>query len=417
MNGGFEALRDQGRRLAQQGRAGEAVGCFQQALALNPRDPQTLHDLGRLLQGLGRLDEAERAFEAAAALEPQRGEHHRRLAEVVRFKDGDPRLEAMERLAAQAGPADQISLLFALGKAYADLGRHAASFQHFQKACGLVRKRIAYDEAGTLGMFRRMAQLFTPELMQAKAGLGDPSETPIFILGMPRSGSTLVEQILAAHPDVVGAGELAVFRDIAATALGEPERVRGLDATGFRAIGGRYLQMVRTLGPKARRITDKMPANFLMIGLIRLALPNARIIHTVRDPVDTCLSCFTTLFGDGQLYSYELGEVGRHYQAYSQLMDHWQAVLPPGGMLEVRYEDVVADLEGQARRLLDHCGLTWDERCLEFDRTERAVWTASAVQVRSPLYRSSIGHWRPGSEVIRPLVEALGPLAGTDRRI
>ncbi|QUD88270.1 tetratricopeptide repeat-containing sulfotransferase family protein [Phenylobacterium montanum] len=393
--------------------AAEAVVQLRARIAARPAEVGLHHQLGRLLQALGRLDEAAKAFEAALALQPRVGELHRNLAEVVRFAEGDPRLAAMARLAAEPlRDSDRISLGFALGKAYGDLGRHEAAFRSVQDACRLMRANIDYDEAGTLAMFERMAGLFTAEALAERAGQGEPSDAPIFILGMPRSGSTLVEQVLAAHPDVAAGGELTLFRDIAAAMLGQPERALSLDVAGLRAIGARYLQATMGLTQGRARFTDKMPANFLMVGLIHLVLPNARIIHTVRDPVDTCLSCYATLFGDGQLYSYDLGELGRHYRAYRRLMDHWRAVLPPGVMLDIVYEDVVADLEGQARRLVDHCGLPWDPACRQFQSAERPVWTASAAQVRQPLYASSRSRWRPPAEDLAPLIEGLGPAAG-----
>jgi hypothetical protein len=225
---------------------------------------------------------------------------------------------------------------------------------------------------------------------------------------MPRTGSTLVEQILASHPDVTGGGELTAFRDVAAAALRSPERVREMNARALAGMGEAYLARTRGVRGAAARFTDKMPANFLLAGLIHLALPNARIIHTVRDPVETCLSCFTTLFAEGQQYSYDLGELGRHYRGYARLMAHWREVLPAGVMLEVRYEDVVADVEGQARRMLSHCDLEWSAACLDFPGARRAVWTASAAQVRRPAYRSSVARLRPEARVLRPLLEGLG---------
>ena len=440
----FEALHNLGHVLVQQGRPGEAVGWFERALARNadapathnmlasalraldrhdaalahhrraldlrPAYPQAHHDLGRLLLGLGRLDEAKASLETAIALAPERGGYYRSLSEVVRFAPGDLHLAAMEALAQRPdamSPIDRIELHFALGKAYADLGRHESSFGQFLEGCRLMRRHVDFDEAATLAMFEQMAAVFTAELVGAKAGLGCPSADPIFILGMPRSGSTLVEQILASHPDLTGAGELTAFRDVAAAAMRHPDEVGGMDGGALSALGERYLETVRSGHPEAGRFTDKMPANFLLVGLIHLALPRARIIHTVRDPVDTCLSCFTTLFADGQQYSYDLVELGRHYRGYARLMAHWREVLPPGVMLEVRYEDIVADLEGQTRRMLNYCGLAWDPACLEFHLSERPVWTASTAQVRRPAYRSSVGRWRPPPEILRPLIAAL----------
>jgi hypothetical protein len=237
---------------------------------------------------------------------------------------------------------------------------------------------------------------------------------PIFVLGMPRSGTTLVEQILASHARVHGAGELKALNDVVDTVHGPdgavlpfPDFVRALDAASIRAIGTGYLAQLQKLAPASPHITDKMPSNYYFVGLIHLALPNARIIHTVRDPIDTCMSCFSKLFTAEQSHTYDLGELGRYYRGYQKLMAHWHRVLPVGRILDVRYEDVVADLEGQARQIIAHCGLEWDPRCLAFHETERPVRTASATQVRKPIYRSAIGRWRVYEEFLDPLLTEL----------
>jgi hypothetical protein len=243
--------------------------------------------------------------------------------------------------------------------------------------------------------------------MRERAGQGDPSPVPVFILGMPRSGTTLVEQMLASHPQVHGAGELSDFT-AAVAGLDGPDGVPAdIGGAELRRIGARYVARVRPLAPGALRITDKMPANFRFAGLIHLALPNARIIHLRRDPVDTCLSCFSILFGGDQPHTYDLGELGRYYRAYQRLMEHWRAVLPLGVMLEVQYEALVGDFEPQARRIVAHCGLEWDDACLDFYKTQRPVHTASAVQVRRPVYQTSVGRWRPPEDLLRPLLDAL----------
>jgi hypothetical protein len=236
---------------------------------------------------------------------------------------------------------------------------------------------------------------------------------PLFILGMPRSGTTLVEQILASHSEVFGAGELRTFERSVGGLDGPdgapasfPEGVASLSAEQFRRLGAIYVEGVAPMA-SAQRITDKMPLNFLFIGLIHLALPNARIIHTRRDPVDTCLSCFSTLFTGEHRVAYELGELGRYYRAYERLMAHWRGVLPMGVMLEVTYEDLVADFDREARRIVAHCGLEWEDACFDFHLTRRPVRTASAAQVRQPIYKSSVGRWRPYKHLLRPLLEAL----------
>jgi hypothetical protein len=225
---------------------------------------------------------------------------------------------------------------------------------------------------------------------------------------MPRSGTTLVEQMLASHPLVHGAGELMEFEAAVAALDGLGGVPADIDGAALRRIGAGYVARVRALAPQALRITDKMPGNFRFAGLIHLALPNARIIHLRRDPIDTCLSCFSILFGGDQPFTYHLGELGRYYRAYAALMDHWRSVLPPEVMLDVHYEELVGDFEPQARRILTHCRLDWDQACAEFYNTERPVHTASAAQVRQPVYQTSVGRWRPADETLRPLLAALG---------
>jgi hypothetical protein len=360
--------------------------------------------------------DARRAFETAVALAPRSGEFHRSLAEVARFAPGDARLPAMEALAGDMPSLairDQIALGFALGKAFGELDDPERAMRHLFDANALRRGQLGYDETRTLRRLARIEEVFTAELLDRMASAGEPSALPIFIVGMPRSGTTLVEQILASHPQVFGAGEIAEFGRIvesicepAGAAGAFPEMFPTLAAHELRELGARYLAALRAIAPHAARVTNKMPGNFRLIGVIRLALPHARIIHVRRDPVDTCLSCFSKLFRT-QPYTYELGELGRYYGAYASLMAHWRRVLPAGAMLEVRYEEVVRDLEGEARRIVAYCGLDWDARCLDFHRATRPVRTASANQVRRPLYDSAVGRWRAYEPWLRPLLDAL----------
>ena len=232
---------------------------------------------------------------------------------------------------------------------------------------------------------------------------------------MPRSGTTLIEQILASHPEAHGAGEtddldLAVMDlgGAAAHVFGRPECLSRMSGADFRRIGANYLRRIGAGARPERRIANKMTENFRFVGLIALALPNARIIHMRRDPIDTCVSCFSNLFAENLPYAYDLAEPGRYYRAYEALMRHWLDTLPSGMMIDVQYEDVVADIEGQSRRILAHCGLPWDARCLDFHSHERSVRTASVAQVRRPLYQSSVGRWRRYEAHLAPLFDALG---------
>ena len=337
----------------------------------------------------------------------------------------------MEELAQQISSLsneEQMRLHFALGKALADLGRHDQSFGHLLAGNTIKRQQIVYEEEKVLRSFERAQAEFTPKLVQDSRGLGHPSPVPVFIVGMPRSGTTLVEQMLASHPKVFGAGEVDYFADAlaelrgsAGAPLGLAHEVPRVVGAELRQLGAAYFERISAEAPAAQRITDKMPQNFRLAGLIHLALPNARIIHCRRDPIDTCLSCFSLLFAGEQPYSYELGELGRFYRGYERLMEHWRRVLPKEVMLEIDYEDLVTDFENRARQILAHCDLEWNDACLTFYKTQRPVNTASMIQVRRPIYRSSIGRWRPYERMLGPLLEALelgkpGNSAQTRRR-
>ena len=449
-----EALSNLGAALHSLGRSEQAIPVLERALALNPGFTQGHINLGVVLHALDRREEAMACFDRVLALDPRNILAHEQIAgihlemgcfaaargcyeraleiaprntrilyDIVqcgKVSADDRHLTALKSVAAD-GPAlpdeQRILLQFALFKAYADLGQDELAFRHLRDGNTLKRRRIAYDEAADLDLFNRISAVFSPELIRSRARLGNPSEQPIFIVGMMRSGSTLVEQILASHPDAFAAGERPDFNEAYKTVrqtleLPEtyPETVPLLSDEQIHQVGDEYISRIERLaaGRPALRIIDKMPGNFSAIGLIRLALPNARIIHTVRDPVDTCLSCFSKLFSDNQPFTYDLGELGRYYRAYAQLMEHWRRVLPEEAFLDVQYEELVGDFGNQVRRILDYCGLTWNAACLSFYETSRPVRTASQMQVRQPIYRSSIGRWRPDQSVLRPLLDGLG---------
>jgi tetratricopeptide (TPR) repeat protein len=417
------ALYNRGNTLHERGDLHAALAQYRRALSLKPELPNVYNSVGSVLEELGQLQEAQSAYREALRLDPNSTAAYVNLAAAKTFKPGDAHLAAMEALAAKTeglSKTDRMRLDFALGKAYADLNDHSRSFQHLRDGNAAKRASISYDETAALGRFDRIEAVFTPELIAAKSGGGDPSALPIFVLGMPRSGTTLVEQIIASHPAVHGAGELQLLNDVVHTVRGAdgksvpyPELTASLDRAALHQIGARYAAMLRELAanhgaPSAECITNKMPSNYYFAGLIHLALPNAKIIHTVRDPLDTCVSCFSKLFTAEQSYTYDLGELGRYYRRYERLMTHWRRVLPVGRILDVRYEDVVGDLEKQARRIIAYCGLPWDTRCLSFHETDRPVRTASATQVRQPIYKSAIGRWRDYEKHIAPLLNGLG---------
>jgi tetratricopeptide (TPR) repeat protein len=397
------------------GRSEEAIQHYRRALEINPADIEAHSRLGEAHQALGRQAEARFAFEQALKFAPKHSSGFWNLANSVRFTDDDVHLAKMRELArdeASLTTEEQIDLHFALGKALADLGNRDQSFHHLRRGNALMRSQISYDEVAALSRLERIRNVFTAALMRDRQGQGHPTAVPIFIVGMPRSGTTLIEQIIASHPKVFGAGELRVMANLA-EALGAPngslfpEAIPELSGEHLYRLGGDYLKAIRRLAPAAERITDKMPGNFALAGLIHLALPNARIIHVCRDPRDTAFSCFSILFARGQEFSYDLSELGRYFRAYQSLVDHWRAVMPET-ILEVHYEQVVTDLESQARRIIAYCGLGWDDACLAFHQTARSVRTASANQVRLPIYRSSIGRWQSHEEALLPLLQILG---------
>jgi tetratricopeptide (TPR) repeat protein len=411
-----EAHVNLGELLLVTGRSEEAIKHCEKAAALRPNHPNVQNSLGDALRVLGRSEEAIQAFEMALSLAPRKSSTYWNLARSRPFTAADPHFVAMKKLGREIQSLevnDQIGLHFALAKAFADLGEAQQSAEHLVQGNSLKRRQITYDEAETLGRLDRIRAVFSKDLMRAKRAGGFPSPRPIFILGMPRSGTTLVEQILASHPQVFGAGELNEMNDLARSIGGAngsefPEAVAALSDQQMHDLGERYLHALDRYAPPRERVTDKLPANFAYMGLIHLALPGARIIHTCRDPRDTALSCFSILFGEGQLeFTYELGELGRYVRAYLRLMEHWRDVLPEGVMLEIQYEDLVGNLEKNARRIVAHCGLGWDEACLAFHKTKRAVRTASVTQVRQPIYRTSVGRWQPYEQLLQPFIRAL----------
>lgn len=403
-----------GTSLAMSERFEEARSHFDSVIRSNPQDPTIYEKIGSAAVMKGDLSEGMRAYARGLEIDPRRGALYRLLANAKRLPEDDPYFSAMERLGDERQTLSldqQLELHFALGKAYMDNARYDRSISHFLSGNSIKRRFVWYDEAATIASLAGIAHAFSAEGIRALEGFGDPSRVPIFIVGMPRSGTTLVEQILASLPGVHGAGELETFPSAVAEVLPVQQK---LTPETLRALGARYVRDVMAMAPDALRVTDKMPANFRFVGLIHLALPNARIIHTRRDPVDTCMSCFAQIFRGDQPFAYELAELGRYYRAYERLMDHWRRALPPGVMIEVRYEELVADLESNARRIVAHAGLDWDPACLAFYETQRTVRTASASQVRRPLYKTSVGRWRPYADLLRPLFEALEiPLEAT----
>jgi Flp pilus assembly protein TadD len=402
-----EAYNNLGNLLQDLGRPDEALAAYAQALALKPDYAEVHVNIGitRLMSGEKVL--AEQAVTQALAIDPDLPQAWYTRSDMKVFTPDDADIGKMEALLAAAdvrglGRQDRLRLLFALGKAWMDADDADRAFAHLDAGNQLKRASFAYAVEEDIDRHAAIARCFTPDVLSRFAGLGDASDMPVFIVGMPRSGTTLIEQILASHPQVSGAGELELLPTLVNDIAALPS------AAALATIGQDYARQLAALAPDVLRVVDKMPVNFRHIGLIRLMLPNARIIHCRRDPIDTCLSCYTKNFNGQQSFAYDFRELGLYHRSYDALMQHWRAVLPADRFIEVNYEDVVQSLEAESQRLIAFCGLDWDKSCLTFNTTPRQVRTASVNQVRQNLYATSVGRWRPYARHLAPLLAALG---------
>lgn len=405
--------------LFSQGKTDEAEIKFQDALAIDPDHVGSKTGMGNILMERGDLKGAEEMFTSCVGKEENAiSSAIYSLIQVKKIKEGMPEIEVMEKEAEKLNgkliDSKAISLGFALGKMYDDLGQYDKGFPYYIDACKLKRKSFDYSTKNKEEHTQAIKDTFTKEYLQKNAGHGNPTQTPIFVLGMPRSGTTLTEQIIASHPNVFGAGELKHLINMAKEYAPDDEgesfgkKFKSIAPEEFEKIGTSYLKNLMEHSPDSNYITDKMPGNFHYIGIIKLALPNAKIIHIKRHPLDNCISCFTRLFATGQAFSYDLEEAGHYYRIYDGLMDHWRNVLDEGDMHEVQYEALVDNTEEEARKLIDYCGLEWDESCLEFYKNKRSIRTASVTQVRQPIYKSSKQRWKNYDQFIDPLKRGLG---------
>lgn len=393
----------------------QSAECYEKALSMDPALVSAWIGKGHLLMEQGKMDESEACFRRALELEPGNIAPRLSLTQVAKTREGDENLVALESAAADADSMPEtkaLSLHFALGKAYEDLKRYDDAFPHFLKGCALKHKRVEYSAEHNRLVAENIRRMFTRERIEALRGAGSDSSTPIFVLGMPRSGTTLTETILASHPDVYGAGELPDLLQVIAEPLGNPAvgyplNMEFMTHADLTRMGQRYVQQLKQRAPDAPHITDKMPANYLGVGMIHLMLPNARIVHVRRNPVDTCVSAFTRLFNRSQHQSYDLRELGKYYMDYLSIMAHWREVLPAGSFYEIQYEDLVANQEEESRKLVAFCGLDWNDACLDPHKTERNVKTASVTQVRQPVYKTSVERWRVYEKFLGPLLEEL----------
>lgn len=405
--------------LVGQGATEEAIAHYRELLRARPDDPELHLSLGHAQKTLGLRVEAERSYGEAARLRANFGDAYWSLANLKTYRFSDAQLAAMREQvdAPRTALVDRYHLCFALGKAFEDRGEYAASFRFYARGNALKKQEGMYRPEALERTIDRQIELCTRGFFEERKGWGCADRSPIFIVGLPRAGSTLLEQILASHSQVEGTMELADVPRLASRLDRHPggKRYPGalaeLSAEEFRESGETYLRDTRHYRAEGRPyFIDKMPNNYRHVGLIHLMLPNARIIDARREPMACCFGNFKQLFASGQQFTYGLEDLGRYYRSYVRLMAHWDEALP-GRVLRVQHEDVIDDLEGSVRRMLEFCGLEFEPACVEFHRTDRRVHTASSEQVRRPITREGMDQWRNFEPWLGELRAALGPLA------
>ena len=396
----------------------KAIPLYRELLIEAPQAPDLHLSIAHALKALGRRDESIEAYRAAAAARPNFGDAYWSLANLKTYRFLEREIARMRAEESASGTplVDRYHLCFALGKAYEDRGDYAESWRYYERGNALKRSESRYRPEIIETNTRKQIEVCTREFFAARAGAGAPQPDPIFIVGLPRAGSTLLDQILASHSQVEGTQELADIQRIVLNLQGRdpdlgnpryPGVLAEMQPEDFLRLGEKYLAETRAYRTDKPRFVDKMPNNFRHIGLIHLMLPNAKIIDARRAPMACCFSNLKQLFAAGQEFTYSTEDIARYYRTYLELMRHWDAVLP-GQILRVQYEDVVEDLEGGVRRILDFCGLDFEARCVEFHKTERSIRTASSEQVRQPLFREGLDQWKNYEPWLGPLKDALG---------
>ncbi|MGH8193162.1 MAG: tetratricopeptide repeat-containing sulfotransferase family protein [Woeseiaceae bacterium] len=402
-----------------------AIEAYEKALALSPKFPGARLGLGHVLKTVGRQEEAIEAYRECIRLRPDNGESYWSLANLKTYRLSGDDIAAMEERIRRDDLTQQsrVNFVFAMAKALEDRGDFDRAWEYYAEGNTTQRMEEKYDPVATEVMHDAIVEVFDRELLQAKVGVGNADQSPIFIIGLPRSGSTLIEQILASHSQVEGTSELPYVGRVAtslnrnrADGINYPHAIRELEAEHFQALGQDYLDLARIHRTEGTaRFIDKMPNNFPAVGFLHLILPNARIIDARRHPLDSCLGCYRQLFAKGQTFTYDLNDIGEYFLEYDRMMDHWHTLLP-GRVLMVQYEELVNDVDAQVRRLLDYCDLPFEEGCLKFYETERPVRTASSEQVRQPIHNRSVGFWRNYEDKLGELKEVLAPVLGKYER-
>lgn len=411
-----------GTIYAMIGEHDQAMELLQQAVEIDPGNFGALSGMGHVLKTIGNQEDAIASYRTCVEHNPDHGETWWSLANLKTFRFTDDDIAIMEKRAARESLVEEqrASFFFALGKAYEDKQDYDKAFDYYSRGNENRRQRETYDPVQTVDLHDNFIEVFSQEFIAERTGVGSQSNAPILIVGLPRSGSTLIEQILASHPDVEGTHELPDLGRVARSIglqredrKSYPRVVPLLDDDEFAELGEEYLRRTkRHRETELPRFTDKLPNNFSHVGFLSLILPHAKVINAVRHPLDSCLGSFKQLFARGQPFTYDQFELAEFYLEYQRLMDHWHDVLP-GTVLDIQYEDVVDDLEAQVRRILEHCELPWNDACLRFYENQRAVKTASSEQVRKPIYATSKHLWRRYEQHLGPMIEVLEPLLRT----
>lgn len=412
-----------GNLYSQAGNQQRALDSFRRAAELEPERAHFSLNLALSLQAIGDLDQAEKAFDRCIELDPAEGEAWLHRSRLRKQTDQRNHLKDLQKALSDVDGnwRREMTLRYALAKEYEDLGQYPQSFSELQRGAGLRRRHMNHDAAADLKAMEEIKSCFSEEYFAQTTNSCD-SDEPIFIVGLPRTGTTLVERILGSHSDVFAAGELNNFAEALTALAGKSKPRNRMDFIRLSAevdserLGSLYIESTRPLTGRTSHFVDKLPLNFLYCGLIHRALPKAKIIHLQRDPMDACYAIYKTLFKQAYPFSYELTELGNYYLAYRGLMAHWHRLIP-GVILDVEYELLVTEPEEQTRRLLEYCELPWQEACLNFHRNAAPSMTASLSQVRQPVYTSSVGKWRHYEKELSPLTElfAAGGLQVTDR--
>lgn len=400
----LDARTNLGLTLVFLGRHRDARACFAKVLKSAPRNVHALFGMGQIATMAGRFDEAETTFRRVIELNPNTTNAWAALANIRKMTTADSEwMESMEKIVSRPiHPMEEANLRFAMGKYCDGVGDFPRAFQHFKRGNELLKAAAEdYDRKEVSRHVDAMIRAYSRESLSTIGAAGSSSERPVFVVGMPRSGTSLAEQIIASHPAACGAGELPYWEHLVAA---DDELMRGmLSEPARRKAAEEYLRILEGHSGSASRIVDKAPVNSDFLGLIHSVFPNARIIYMQRDPVDTCLSCYFQQFLTGIKFAFDLSDLVHYYREHQRIMAHWRAVLPPGQILEVPYEELVTDQETWSRKMIDFIGLEWDARCLEFHTNQRQVTTASTWQVRQKIYRSSVARWRNYEKFIGPL--------------